>query len=126
MALDRTRDLICVPIQRFGISEIDSKLDEANIDHTGLKAGNFDIAVHIRPDDKHYGMSLVPDQAYIRTVKLVDKLVGRKVSVFLLTDDDRSVRSFEAVEGINLYLISMIQIGMYTITKFYMAMEQRQ
>jgi hypothetical protein len=89
-------------LNAWAISEITSKMDEAHLDHTGLKPASFDIAVHIRHGDKHYEMNLVPDQSYLLTVKLIEKLLGRKVSVFLLTDDERSVRSFEAVEGIKL------------------------
>jgi hypothetical protein len=92
-------------LNEWAMSEVINYATEAKIPQSLLRPGGFDIAVHIRHGDKYEEMTLIHDDEYIRTVKMVKRMLNRNVSVFLLTDDTNSVRSFEGVSGIQLYYL---------------------
>jgi hypothetical protein len=81
----------------------------------------FDIAVHIRHGDKAREMQEVPTVHYANVVRLVRRLVGRNVSVFLATDDPSAVAFFQRLDGIEFYTIERPLGGAYFSMVYYLA-----
>ena len=78
-------------------------MDRANVPRGQLARNSFDVSVHVRHGDKWDEMTLVDDHHYVNVVRLIRKILGRDVSVFLLTDDEFTVEAFHRVEGIQLF-----------------------
>jgi hypothetical protein len=68
-------------------------------------AGGFDVGIHIRHTDKRREMTLVDDIHYSYTLDLVQRLRGRRLSVFLATDDPNSLAFFRNRTDIQLFTI---------------------
>jgi hypothetical protein len=86
-------------------SDIQTKMKQAGIPASRLRPNGFDVAVHIRHGDKRHEMTLVSNGEFVRALRVVEKVIARRLSVFLLTDDDISVRTFRALPGIDLYYL---------------------
>jgi hypothetical protein len=89
----------------WAMSEIRKYAATAGIDEKQLRSRAFDISVHIRHGDKGSEMVLIDDEEYVKAVKMIQSMLNRRVSVFLLTDDVRSLRKFKFVWGIDLYYL---------------------
>ncbi|OHT04002.1 hypothetical protein TRFO_28603 [Tritrichomonas foetus] len=64
----------------------------------------YDISIHVRHGDKHYEMPLINDANYLAPIKIIQRLLGREPTIFLSTEDHRTINFF--LKHNNSYKIS--------------------
>jgi hypothetical protein len=71
-----------------------------------LKSTHFDISLHIRRGDKKSEALPVPTDGYVIAINLITKLLRRRPTVFLCTDDEGAFEEIKAIKGIRLYYLN--------------------
>jgi hypothetical protein len=79
---------------------------EAGLPFKSYEETHFDISIHVRGGDKQKEAKPAPARYYIRTVDTIRKMLGRRVSVFLCTDQQHVVEEMRRAEGIDLYVLN--------------------
>ncbi|OHS99180.1 hypothetical protein TRFO_34423 [Tritrichomonas foetus] len=54
----------------------------------------YDISIHVRHGDKHTEMTLIDDSYYLAPIKIIKNLLGREPTIFLSTEDNRTIDFF--------------------------------
>jgi kynurenine formamidase len=71
-----------------------------------LKSTHFDISLHIRRGDKKTEAARVPTDGYVIAINLIQKLIGKRPTVFVCTDDEGALEEIKTIKGIRLYYLN--------------------